>query len=185
MPARHGGDEVEHGREPLLGDGGNVGVALGLGGAGAKRRFGRVDFARLAALVMRVTISQMSVSATKWSRCLPSSGTRWIRPQPSNSLIELDTLDRARPSWSAIVFRGQRAFGEIKQGVDLRDRAVDPPLTAEIAPVQDEPGDRHRQRLNSVVVIYFCHNRNICYKQPRRSQCKKTRTPRRPRFVSE
>src|SRR3546814_6449303 len=44
----------------------------------------------------------MSFSALKWSRRSPSRGTRSISRQPSNSLIELETFERARPSTSAI-----------------------------------------------------------------------------------
>src|SRR5262249_43605363 len=51
---------------------------------------------------MRVTISHRSVSASKWSRRSPLIGTRRIRFHASSSLIEVDTLERASPSGSAI-----------------------------------------------------------------------------------
>jgi hypothetical protein len=56
------------------------------------------------------------------------------------------------------VIGGHWRFGEIQQAVDLADRAVDAPLVAHVAPLQDKPLDRRGQFL---LTCYFCHNRNI------------------------
>jgi hypothetical protein len=51
---------------------------------------------------MRVTISQRSVSASKWSRRSPKTGTRRISFQPISSFRLFETFERAMPSVSAI-----------------------------------------------------------------------------------
>jgi hypothetical protein len=43
--------------------------------------------------------------------------------------------------------------------MNLRDRAIDPPLRAEIAPMEDEFG--RRGGWLGHMFLYFCHNRNI------------------------
>ena len=57
------------------------------------------------------------------------------------------------------ILGGARAVREIKQCVDLADRAVDPPPSAKVAPMEHEPFDRHGKPFPSF--CYFCHNRNI------------------------
>jgi hypothetical protein len=58
------------------------------------------------------------------------------------------------------IFRRQRTFGQEQQGLDLRHRAVDAPLPAQIAPAQHEGFDRRGELAR--IVINFCHDRNIC-----------------------
>ena len=108
---------------------------------------------------MRRNISQMSVSASKWSRRSPRIGTRRIRFQPSSSLIELETLERASAERVGDLVGGERPLGKIEQRVDLADRAVDAPLPAHLAPVQHEALQREREGFP--VVGNFCHDRNI------------------------
>ena len=55
---------------------------------------------------MRVTISMRSVSASKWSRRSPSTGTRRTSFQPSSSLRLVETLERAMTSGSGMAPAG-------------------------------------------------------------------------------
>ena len=54
------------------------------------------------ALNSGITMSHTSVSASKCSRRSPRMGTRRIRSQPSSSLSEVDTFERAMQSVAAI-----------------------------------------------------------------------------------
>ena len=54
---------------------------------------------------------------------------------------------------------GQRPLREVEQRVDLADRAVDAPLPAHVAPMQDEALDGVGELCG--FSVYFCHDRNI------------------------
>jgi predicted DCC family thiol-disulfide oxidoreductase YuxK len=55
----------------------------------------------------------------------------------------------------------ERALGDIKQRMDLRDGAIDTPLPAHIAPTQHKALDRKGQRVQANGVCRnFCHDRN-------------------------
>src|SRR5205807_2238468 len=74
-------------------------------------------------------------------------------------------LDRVRhvgagePEQVGDILGGEREVREIQQCMDLADRAVDPPPSAEVAPMEHEPFDRHGKPFSGF--CYFCHNRNI------------------------
>jgi hypothetical protein len=57
-----------------------------------------------------------------------------------------------------------RLLADIEKRLDLGDGAVDAPLAAEIAPLQDESPERRRQAVE--LCCYFCHDRNIGQKRP-------------------
>src|SRR5262249_20249160 len=58
---------------------------------------------------------------------------------------------------------GERPLGQVQQRVNLADRAIDPPLPAHVAPMQDEAFDRAREL--DILFGNFCHDRNIRTKE--------------------
>ena len=73
--------------------------------------------------------------------------------------IALDPADLSKPpARLGDLLGGQRPLRCVEERMDLAYRAVDAPLAAHLAPVQDEALDRERK---PGLFRYFCHNRNI------------------------
>src|SRR5262249_45703411 len=84
---------------------------------------------------------------------------------PADQVPGHQLLDRSRdvragePERGSDLLGGQWALRDIEQRMDLADRAVDAPLSAHVAPMQDEALDRAGQ-----IYRFFCnfgHDRNI------------------------
>ena len=142
----------------LLATGLMVGIVGGIGHAGAQRIDGGVDLALLAAgrdprrHFPDVGLGLEMIAAVAQDRHAPDQ-------VPGQQFLDrVGDVGARHAERVGDVLGGHRRLGEIEQAVDLADRAVDAPLVAHVAPMQDEALDGGGEFLLGGC---FCHDRNI------------------------
>ena len=148
----------QHLLQPLARDRADGRIVGRIGDAGAQRVDGGVDLAFLAAggdprrHFPDVGLGLEMIAAVAEDRHAPDQ-------VPGQQFLDrIGDVGARHAERLGDVVGGHRRLGEIQQAMDLADRAVDAPLVAHVAPVQDEPFDGGGEFL---LGGYFCHDRNI------------------------